>query len=102
MISTATAFTNACAKRGSGPKIAQAVKVSTATNHRRDELGCHHVRQPLNRRAAPLCFTDHAHNLASSVSLPTRSARITKLPVPLTVAPVTAHPLPSSPEWTRR
>ena len=29
---------------------------------------------------------------ASKVSLPTRSARITKLPVPLTVAPVTTSP----------
>ena len=33
---------------------------------------------------------------ASSVSLPTRSARITKLPVPLTVPPVTRSPGPFS------
>ena len=80
MISTATALTSACASRGSGPDSAQTTKVSTATaitaGHEaratRDRPGAGWARGCAGPRRP--CWTI----CASSVSAPTRSARITK------------------------
>ena len=59
MISTATAFTSACASRGSGPKPAQTRKVSGRDHHHgRHEPGRHPVGQALDRRAAALGLGD--------------------------------------------
>ena len=64
MISTATALTSACARRGSGPTTAQTANASSATaitagtNH-----AGHRVGEPLDRRAAALRLRDHRDDL---------------------------------------
>ena len=64
MISTATAFTSACASLGAGPQMNQIANVSTAT---RITAGTKYagdfVRQALNRRARALRFGDHADDV---------------------------------------
>ena len=94
MISTATALTSACARRGSGPKSAhdderddarrRSRPARTSRTRCRPAAGSARAIAAPRRPCATIC--------ASSVSLPTRSARITKLPVPLTVPPVTRSP----------
>ena len=90
MISTATALTSAKPMAGAGPKIDQTIKVATAT---RITIGTNQAEMTSTRRwigARERCASATIWTIcASSVSLPTRSARMTKLPVPLTVAPVT-------------
>ena len=97
MISTDTAATSACGRRGSGPSPAQARKASTAIA---TTAGTNHAATASARRwtgARLRCASaTRATMRASSVSRPTRSARITKPPVPLRVAPVTAEPGPFS------
>ena len=94
MISTATAFTRAWARRGSGPQSVQAAKASTAapttagTNHAATRSARRWMGARL-RWASPTSLTIWARR----VSLPTRSARTTRPPVPLTVAPVTRSPM---------
>ena len=79
MIRTATALTSACARRGSGPHSAHATKASTATattagtNHAATRSASFWIGARL-RCASPTIATI----CASSVSAPTRSARITK------------------------
>ncbi len=64
MMSTATALTSPCARRGSGPHTAHAMNVSTATSATigtkilGDAIG-----EPLNRRARALRLADHADDL---------------------------------------
>ena len=93
MINTAMAFRNAYANFGSGPKNHHASAVTMAIDHddldevRRDDVG-----EPLDRRARALRLAHHVNDRASSVSAPTRSARITSEPLPFTVAPVTLSP----------
>ena len=63
IISTATALTRACAKRGSGPKKLHATNVSDRNcNHRRNKPRSHSISQPLNRSAAALRLADHLHD----------------------------------------
>ena len=87
MISTATALTRACASRGAGPQTLHAMKVRMADeDDRRHEVGGHlSASRWMGARlrwASPTMRTIWAR----SVSLPTRSARINKLPVLLMVA----------------
>ena len=90
MISTATALTRACARRGSGPSSDQTRNVTAAAA---TTAG---TNTPATLSASPWigarlrCASDTIPTMrASSVSAPTRSARITKEPVPFTVPPVT-------------
>ena len=93
MISTATALTSRApgAARAPRPPTRQTPRTATAID-RRNEHSRDAIRQPLNRRAAPLRRATAATMRASSVSAPTFSARITKPPVPFTVAPTTRSP----------
>ncbi len=64
MISTATALTRACASRGSGPKVAHAMNVMSATHdHARHEVGRDLVGQALDRRTGPARLADHPDDL---------------------------------------
>jgi len=64
MIKTATAFTMACAKRGSGPKATHAMNVTIAiaitagTNQ-----PAYSIRQPLDWGSRALRLADHLHDL---------------------------------------
>ena len=95
MISTETAATSAWAKRGSGPTSAQATNASaaTATTAGTNQAAMRSARRWIGARLRCASLTS-ATMRASSVSRPTRSARITKPPVPLSVAPVTGAPGP--------
>ena len=97
MIRTATAFTIAWARRGSGPTKIQIKNVSTAAPTTNG------TKIPPTRSARPWigarlrCASATIATIwPSSVSLPMRSACMTKLPVPFTVPPVTLSPLPFS------
>ncbi len=97
MISTDTALTTACARRGSGPNSSQAKNASaaiamTAGTNQADTTSARRCTGARLRCASPTIRTIRA----SSVSAPTRSARITRPPVPLTVPPVTRSPGPFS------
>ncbi len=90
MISTATALTSAWARRGSGPSHAQMTNVTTATaitagTNQPATVSASRWMGARERCASPTMRTIWA----SSVSAPTRSARMITLPVPLTVPPVT-------------
>ena len=61
-------------------------------NHGGDKPCSHLVGKTLNRGACALRRLTNCTICASIVSLPTRSARMTKDPVPFTVAPVTLLP----------
>ncbi len=93
MISTATAFTNAYAKRGCGPQMSHARNVSpeaaitAGTNTPATRSASRWMGARL-RCASPTMRTI----CASTVSLPTRSARISMVPVPFTVAPTRRAP----------
>jgi hypothetical protein len=93
MIRTDTATTSALGSRGSGPTIPQTMAARTAmpttsgTNH--DETWSASFWIGAREREASATIWTIC---ASSVSRPTRSARIRKLPVWLTVAPVTLLP----------
>ena len=64
MISTVTAATSPNAKRGSGPKAAQAAKASERNgDHGRHEPAGDLVGEPLDRRARALRFRDHLDDL---------------------------------------
>ena len=93
MISTATALTSPKPIAGGGPHNDQAMKANTATastagTNQPDTTSASRWIGARERCAAATIATMRA----STVSLPTRSARITKLPVVLTVAPVTLSP----------
>jgi hypothetical protein len=97
MMSTATAFTSAKARRGSGPQMAQAAKAAAA------EATTAGTNQPATASASRWtgarlrCASATIRTIwASSASFPTRSARSTKLPLPFTVPPVTRSPGPFS------
>ena len=94
MISTATALTSACARRGSGPPSAQTTNVDdrdAAPPPARSTPATTSASRWIGARLR--CASPTMRTIcASSVSAPTRSARITKLPVPFTVPPVTASP----------
>ena len=93
MISTATALTMACARRGSGPHTAQMTNVSAAmpttmgTKYPATTSASFWIGARL--RCASLTIRTIC---ANRVSDPTRSARIISEPVPFTVAPVTRAP----------
>ena len=97
MIRTATALTRACASRGSGPKTAQAMNVMTAT---RTTAGTKYAETTSARRWIGARVRRASLTMrtiwASTVSAPTRSARMTRPPVPLTVPPITRSPGPFS------
>ena len=64
MISTATALTSACAKRGCGPEQAPSHKGQRRDgNHHRHEPGSDAIGQALNRRAAALRLAHQLHDL---------------------------------------
>jgi len=81
MIRTATALTSAWASpASSGPAIRpHGERRDRRGEHRGHEVRRHHVGAPLDRRAAALRLADQRTIWASTVALPTRSARITKL-----------------------
>ena len=95
MISTETAASSACGSRGAGPTSAQATKATTAaadhagTNTPETTSAIRWIGARL-RCASPTIRTIWA----SSVSRPTRSARITSAPVPFRVAPTRRSPGP--------
>ena len=93
MISTATAFSSACAMRGSGPTLAQTAKVRAATASTAG-TNTAETRSAMRWIGARLrCASATVRTIcASKVSAPTRSARITSAPSPLRVAPVTRSP----------
>ena len=86
MISTATALTRAWASRGSGPSSAHAANVTaaTATTAGTNTAATRSATRWIGARERWASQTS-ATMCASRVSAPTRSARITKLPVALTV-----------------
>ena len=93
MIRTATALTTAWASLGSGPSDIQTTKVTTETS---STTG---TKMPATLSARPWMGARLRWASAtmlticpSRVSLPMRSARMTKLPGPLTVPPVTLSP----------
>ncbi len=92
-ISTATALTRAKPMAGAGPKIDQTIKASSAarmtpgTNQPETVSASAWIGARERCASATICTIR-----ARSVSLPTRSARMTKLPVVLRVAPVTWAP----------
>ena len=93
MISTATALRRPNPIAGDGPNSDHATKASTATKttagtNQPDTVSASFWIGARERCASATIWTI----CASKVSLPTRSARITKLPVVLTVAPVTLSP----------
>ena len=64
MISTATLFTRAWARRGAGPHKPHAANAATATaTHGRHEIGGDPIGKPLNRRARPLRLGNHPDDL---------------------------------------
>ncbi len=87
------ALSSASAKRGSGPQTYQAANATIATT---TTAGTNHADTASASRwigARVRCASPTIRTIcASTVSLPTRSARMTKLPVPLMVAPVTRCP----------
>ena len=93
MMRTATALTRACASRGSGPIAAQIAKVAAATAMTAGTKtpAATSARRWMGARlrcASPTSATMRA----STVSAPTRSARMTNAPAPLTVAPTSRSP----------
>ena len=93
MISTATAFTSAWVSRGGGPKVAHTTKVAaaastTAGTKKPETRSANRWMGARLRCASPTMRTI----CASKVSAPTRSARITRLPVPFTVPAFTRPP----------
>ena len=93
MISTATALTSAWLIAGSGPHIDQTAKVTIAVS---TTAGTNHA-ETLSARAwigaRERCASATMRTICESiVSWPTRSAFMSKLPVPFTVAPVTFSP----------
>ena len=94
MISTATALRSANPIAGGGPKIDHAANevIATSTTPGTNQLDTLSASFWIGARercaSATICTIR-----ASTVSLPTRSARMTKLPVVLTVAPVTLSPV---------
>ncbi len=94
MMSTDTAFTSACASRGSGPHTPQtsaassAMRMTAGTNHAAT-LSARLWMGARLRWAAATCRTIWAR----SVSLPTRRASMRNDPVPLSVPAVTASPI---------
>ena len=94
MISTATALTSASASRGSGPhdaprdeRDARRPATTAGTKYAAMRSASRWIGARL-RCASPTIRTI----CASSVSLPTRSARNSSVPVPLMVPPVTRSP----------
>ena len=64
MISTATALTSACAKRGCGPNSIHAIECEHAQQrHRGHKIGGDLVGEALHRRAAALRFADQLYDL---------------------------------------
>src|SRR5439155_16096360 len=93
MISTARALTSAKAIAGVGPKSDQAAKVSSAATMTPGTNQPETVSARAWIGARERCASATIWTIwASNVSLPTRSARMTKVPVALTVAPVTLSP----------
>ena len=94
MISTATALRSPNPIAGGGPKIDHAANevIATSTTPGTNQLDTLSASFWIGARercaSATICTIR-----ASTVSLPTRSARMTKLPVVLTVAPVTLSPV---------
>ena len=90
MISTATALTSAWASRGSGPTRFQTTKATTATSTTAGTNQAETLSASAWIGARERCASATMRTICDSiVSRPTRSARISRLPVPLTVAPVT-------------
>ncbi len=93
MISTATELMIPYAIPGDGPKNVQAKKVTTATN---STTGTSHEATTSASfwiAARLRCASATRRTMrARSVSAPTCSARMTNVPFPLTVPPVTSSP----------
>ena len=93
MISTDTAETNACASRGSGPQTAHTTPASTAAATTPGTKNAATRSASCCSGARLRCASATRWTIfASSVSRPTRSARITKLPPPFAVPPTTFAP----------
>ena len=97
MMRTEIAATRAWAKRGSGPKAAQATKATAAipTTAGTNQAATASASRCMGARLLWASATSWTMR-ARSVSRPTFSARMTKPPVPLRVAPVTRAPGPFS------
>ncbi len=93
MISTATALTSPNAIAGAGPKAAPASQATSAdaTTAGTNQPAIRSTSFWIGARERWACATMSTMR-ASKLSAPTRSARITKDPVVLSVAPVTRSP----------
>ena len=93
MISTDTALSTACVHEGSGPNRPQPSRVaraapSTASTNQNDTRS---ASRCIGARVRCACATS-CTICASTLALPSFSARITRLPAPLSVAPMTWSP----------
>ncbi len=93
MISTATALSTACVHEGAGPNRPQPKNVSTATDNTAstNQYATVSAMRCIGARERCACATS-CTICASMLSSPSRSARTTRLPVPLSVAPITLSP----------
>ena len=94
MISTATALSTAYVHEARARTTPQTTKVSIATaEHGQHEPDAHPIGEPLHRRARALRLRDQLHDLREHrVASRSCSARMTRLPVPFMVAPITRAP----------
>jgi hypothetical protein len=93
MISTATALIRAKAIAGSGPEESPRRRRSSDrdADHRRHEPAATRSASAGSARGA-LRLGHHLHDLRQHGVAPTRSARMTRLPLPLSVPPMTRSP----------
>ncbi|MNV18330.1 hypothetical protein D3C71_1091520 [compost metagenome] len=93
MISTATALSTACVHEGAGPNSPQPKNVNTAIDNTAstNQYATVSAMRCIGARERCACATN-CTICASMLSSPRRSARTTRLPVPLSVAPITASP----------
>ena len=93
MMSTEIAATMACVKAGAGPSMNQTANVPAASSRTRGTNRAL-MRSAIRAMGAlePCAVSTMRTIWASTVSLPTRVARITKLPLPFMVAPMTGSP----------
>ncbi len=95
MTRTVMAATSACVSRGSGPNAIHATNVPAAST-RTSGTKTSAIRSASRAIGAfePWARSTRSMIRASAVSLPTCVARMTKLPVVLSVAPMTVSPTP--------
>ena len=102
MISTATALTSVGEARLRAEERPDDEREDRDRDDRRHEPGRDHVGQSAGSARERCASATICDDLREQRVAPTRSARITKLPVPLTVPPVTGRPPSSRPGSARR